>query len=104
MGVIDKIKQNEDSINRNMDTVNKTLNDLKDSQEEENKEMQIKIENMEELVNTLQRKLLNKIKMGQDFEDLKTLVDKETEIVEEAKLIMEQLSQKNVKSLANDYI
>ena len=57
---------------------------------------------MEELVNTLQRKLLNEIKTGQDFEDLKTRVDKETEILEDARFLLEQLSQKNVQTLANE--
>ena len=45
---------------------------------------------------------MKEIQTGRDFEDLKTRVDKETELVEEARDLMKQLSQKNVQTLANE--
>ena len=92
---------NEVNLDKNMDSIAEALKELINSKEEENKEMSMKIETMEELVNTMQEKLLNKIKTGRDIEDLRARVDKETAIVEDARGLMEQLSQKNIQSLLN---
>ena len=91
-------------LNEVQDNVIQNSNQLNEVEEDINELKQFKetFGNVEELVNSMRTIAANNKKTDQEIAELKLKMDEETKILNEAKTMMNTLSQKNAAILAKD--
>ena len=85
------------NVDNNMDRMAESVNKVLKTKEKEQNEIAIKFEAMENMIGIMEAKL-----SANDIEDLRDRVNKESEIVKEAKNLIKQLTEKNIQTMLKE--